>query len=283
MFRYLFILLFMLLIATNKLSADYQHAFRVGEQLHFKVYWTVFHAGYSYLRVVRKMRYKGRDALLFVSGARSTGWLGSLFKVRTKITSYWDYKERVTLYSKKDAQEGNYFRKAQVYFDQDKHTANWSLETFSGNRKKLGEVNKNAKWKRKKGMQEKLPHIIQDILSALYFNRSDMRKGKVGDTFSIDVFDDNELAKLNMEIIRKEKIELEINGKEVEIPAFIVRPYLKTTGVFKIKKGSMRIWISDDHRRLPLWIKVEAPVLGHVHVKLYRTVATVPVSEKSVN
>ena len=254
-------------------SLPYNGSFQIGEQLHYEVHWTYFKAGYAYMRVLEKKKYKGRDCLVLRSGARSIGFLGKIFRVNDRITSYWDFAAKRTLYSKKDLREGNYFRHAQVYFDHRKRSAKWSLRYFSGNAKELGKKNKSAKWKKKEGLYKDLPLQIHDMLSAVYYNRSSSQQGKAGDVFYVDVLDDDKLVKMKMEILREEIFPIKINGVEKKIAAFVVRPHITSTGVFRVK-GKVLIWISKDRHRFPLLIKAEAPVLGHVYVKLYRTVNT---------
>ncbi len=246
-------------------------AFQIGEELHYTIHWTFFHAGYSSIHVVREFAYGGQPCLLFESKARSTGFLGSLFHVKDHIRSYWDYRSQRSLYSEKNIKEGNYLRKSRVYFRPAKREAKWSLQTYSGNTSKIGVKKKGLiRWKKKSGLAQKLPKRVHDMLAALYYSRAHGQRLRVGGAFYIDVFDDNKLSKLKMELLRKESLRLEVNGEEKRFDAVVIRPHISTAGIFRTK-GEVRIWISDDSYRWPLWIKAEAPVLGHIHVKLYRT------------
>ena len=227
------------------------------------------------MRIVKEKKYKGRKCLFLESGARSIGFFKRVFPVRDRIYSYWDYPAKRTLYSKKDLREGNYFRHAEVFFDHKKRTAKWSLRSFAGNAKEMGKKKKGAKWKYKSGLKENLPAQIHDMLSAVYYNRSASKEGKAGDVFYIDVFDDDEFVKLKMELLREEVLPIKINGIEKKINAFVVRPYVTSAGVFRVK-GKVLIWISKDRHRFPLLIQAEAPVAGKLRVKLYRTVNTTP-------
>ena len=260
---------------SKHISLPYNGSFKIGEQLHYEVYWTYFKAGYAYTRVLKQKKYQGINCVVLQSGARSIGFLGKIFRVKDRITSYWDFAAKRTLYSKKDLREGNYFRHTLVHFDHKKRSAQWSLRSFAGNAKELGKKKKDAKWKSKAGTAQNLPPKIHDMLSAVYYNRSSSKQGKAGDIFHVDVFDDHKLLKLKMEILREEMLPVKINGIEKEITAFVVRPHITSTGVFRVK-GKVLLWISKDRHRFPLLIKAEAPVLGHIYVKLYRTVNTTP-------
>ena len=251
----------------------YNGAFQTGEQLHYTVHWTYFLAGYAYMRIVSKINYKGIECLNLQSGARSVGFLGGLFRVRDKITSYWDFNGSRTLYGEKNIKEGNYLRRSITYFYPESRSAKWEEKVFSGNTKRIGKKKKNAKWEHSKGVSKELPLQIHDMLSAIYFNRSSSKEGKVGDSFHIDVLDDGKRVKLKMEILREETLPIKINGKKEKMPSFVVRPHITTEGTFRFK-GKVLIWISNNRHRWPLLIKAATKGLGHIYVKLYRTVNT---------
>ncbi len=265
------------MLGTTSVFAKPKPAFQVKEQLHYTLHWTVFLAGYTYLRIPRTIRYKNRECLVIESGARSTGFLGTIFPVKDKIISYWDPLAKRTLFSQKDLKQGNYFRHSQVKFNPKNNTAEWILKVFSGNTDKLGEKKENVKWKVKQGVQKDLPSDVQDILSANFYNRSVFQDEdvEVGKSYYVNIFDDNKFGRMKMTVLRKEILDMKINGKQIKIPSFVVKPKITTHGVFP-SKGDMNIWVSDDHRHWPLQIKAEAPVVGHFHIKLYRTVNTTP-------
>ncbi len=272
LFYFLCLLTFSVNIAA-KAPSPFNDAYQVGEQLHYTVDWTVFRAGYAYMYIPRKIKYQGRECLVLQSGARSSGFLGTLFRVNNKIISYWDFKAKRVLYSERNLQEGNYFRKSKTYYDTANNSASYQKKVFSGNTDKIGKQKKDAKWEKGKNVIQNLPPQIHDMLSALYYNRADPRDGKVGDIFYIDILDNGKQVKLKLKILKEEKITIKINGTEQNINSFVVRPYLTTKGTFRFK-GEILVWISKDRHRFPLWIKAEAPVLGHVSIKLHRTVKT---------
>ncbi len=255
-------------------------AFQAGEQLHYKIKWGFLTAGYAFTSVVGEKSYKGTKCLLLQSGARSAGFLGTIYPVRDVITSCWDPRRRRTVFGEKRLKEGNYLRQAQVFFDHKKNSASWSEREYSGNTDKLGEKRENVNWKEESGVLENLPPHVHDMLSAVYYNRSYEAKGQVGISFYINVVDDGKLLKLKMEILRKEEIELEVDGKERTFRALVVRPHITTTGVFR-SKGKLNIWIADDKRRWPLIIQAKAPVVGSLTARLYKTVGVSPIAQKN--
>jgi len=63
-----------------------------------------------------------------------------------------------------------------------------------------------------------------------------------------------------------------VHGREkVEVPAgsfscLIIEPVLKGEGLFQ-QKGRLRIWVTDDERKLPVLMKTEI-LIGTIDVKL---------------
>ena len=243
--------------------------FRVGEKLHYRIKWGFVTAGYSSMSVLRRMSFRGVDCLVFQTRARSSGLIKILFPVNDKITSYWDPLKRRTLFSEKKIHEGNYIRTSRVIFNHRNHTATWHSDEFSGNTGVLGRIRKNARRRKRSGVVHNIPDLIQDMLSAVYFNRSHPEKGKAGSSFFLDIFDDNRLTGLKMEIIRREKIRIRVNNISRHFNALVVRPFFSTTGIFK-SKGKILLWISDDNRRWPLIIKAKVPVAGSITVRIYK-------------
>ena len=122
-------------------------------------------------------------------------------------------------------------------------------------------------WVEKEGDFANLPNEFQDILSAIYFQREYKSQVEAGKSFSINLFDDLKLTEMKIQILRQEKLELEINGEEKEYETIVVQPFIKTTGIFR-SKGNIYIWISNDDKRIPLKITADLPLAGHVTVIL---------------
>ena len=260
---------------TSPRPSPDEEAFRVGEELHFRIKWSFMTAGYASMAVPERIRYQGAECLVFRSRAQSSGVMKVLFPVDDVITSYWDPVARRVLYSEKRLSEGNYMRTARVMFDAGTNSAAWSEREYSGNTDKLGVQRTDAKWKPRAGTARDLPKDVQDMLSAVYYNRSHPEKGRPGVTFWVNVFDDSKLVKLKMQILRRETIELEVDGTKRSFPALVVRPHITTAGIFK-SRGKIHLWISDDHRRWPLLIRAQTPPVGSVTVQLFKTRSASP-------
>ncbi|MGD0885174.1 MAG: DUF3108 domain-containing protein [Thermodesulfovibrionales bacterium] len=103
--------------------------------------------------------------------------------------------------------------------------------------------------------------VLWDVISGFYHLR--MEPLAVGQTIFLDVFDSNKFLAVEVDVLGKEKLEL-FDGSEIN--TIIVRPILKTEGLFQ-KKGDILIWLTDDDLRIPVKVETEVPI-GKVVVTL---------------
>ncbi|MCP5500273.1 MAG: DUF3108 domain-containing protein [Leptospiraceae bacterium] len=245
--------------------------FRVGEKFLYKIRWGIMPVGYSSMSIDGTISCGSqKKCLILKTEARGNKAIQAVFPVKDKIISYWEPVEKRPYYSEKDLNEGFYHRHNVVLYDHLKHLASWGEKQFSGNTGKKGEMRKDARWKYKKGETKNLPSDFQDFLSAIYYTRADKRKGKKGDIFYLTVFDDLKIVKMKMEILEVEEIELEVDGLNKKYTAVVSRPYISTSGMF-LSKGEVKIWVSNDDKKIPLKITSKIPYLGHVTVELIST------------
>ena len=100
-----------------------------------------------------------------------------------------------------------------------------------------------------------------DVISGFYHLRT--LALEAGKTLSLHVFDSNKMLKAEVHVLRREKVAFPGKGP---MDAFVIRPVLKTEGLFK-HKGSILIWLSADERRIP--VRVETKVsIGKVVAEL---------------
>ncbi len=235
-----------------------------GETLIYKIKWGVLTAGEARMEVRQETGPDGGPLHRFVSAARGTSFMDRFFPVRNEIVSLFDPVRRRTVYNSKQLQEGRYRRQYEVYFDHARHRAVWTQRELSGNDRG------DAPWKQGAGAVEALPEQFQDMLSAIYFNRSFSKdSAEPGTSFMIPVFDDLKLSQLKMEILERRDIVQTINGVERRMPAFVVRPLIRTSGLFR-STGETMLWISADEARLILAVKAEVPRAGKVRLVLDR-------------
>ncbi len=99
-----------------------------------------------------------------------------------------------------------------------------------------------------------------DPLSGLYEIRK--RQLEVGRSEYLDIFDSKKLWKVEIEVLRKERVK--VLGKEFD--AIVIKPNLKSEGIF-MKKGEIYIWLTDDEKKIPVMIKSKVKI-GSIVIKL---------------
>ncbi len=105
--------------------------------------------------------------------------------------------------------------------------------------------------------------ILWDVISGFFYLRTcSMEAGK---TVNIDVFDSNKFLTSEVAVLGKERVQVADRG---EVDAIVVRPVLKSEGLFQ-SKGEIRIWLSDDEDRVPLRVETKVPI-GKVVAELKR-------------
>ena len=260
------VLIFIIPILSSSIHS-HSHSYSLGEVLRYRIRWGAMTIGYSSLSVTRKVIIKNHECIVFESRARSTAFVSAFFPIKDDITSCWDPVTKIPLLTEKNLNEGDYHRYYRAEFDPERKNATWSERQFKGNTNEKGVKNKNAKWISNEGITSSLPAGFQDILSAIYFTRSYQSTVIPGSSFQIPLFDDLQLGVLKMEILNKTSITLTLKEGKKNFPSFMVKPWFKTTGMFKTSQD-LQIWISDDDNRLPLLIKTKIPYVGNVTVEL---------------
>ena len=84
-----------------------------------------------------------------------------------------------------------------------------------------------------------------DIYASFYFVR--YQPLEVGKSFYLNILDGKKLRRIEVKVLRREKVKVPAG----EFATIVVRPMVPSEGVFEGKGGAL-IWLSDDHRRLPV-------------------------------
>ncbi len=106
-----------------------------------------------------------------------------------------------------------------------------------------------------------VPPGTLDLITAFYATRE--MELQVGKIYEISVVDNYRAYDLLIEVLARETRPTYF-GKQT--PTVIIRPLLRTKGVFK-RDGAMRIWLTEDSRHLP--VRVETKVsIGSIHADL---------------
>ncbi|MFN3821978.1 MAG: DUF3108 domain-containing protein, partial [bacterium] len=201
--------------------------FNVGEQLNFKLYLEFIFGGNASMRVEEEEIVDGKSCYRLVSEAQSTPTVDLFYKVRDRIESLRDTHTGFSRRYIKRLREGK-----------------WAEDKFVEYKPEMGQVLLT----RKPGQQPEtlsVSHPVYDILNAFYQVR--FQRLEVGRSIFLDVHDIDKTYRLEVKVLRKE---------EVKVPAgkfkcILIEPMLQSAGIFR-REGSMFIWLTDDHRRLPV-------------------------------
>jgi hypothetical protein len=128
------------------------------------------------------------------------------------------------------------------------------LQNFVENdktRRKQYEIYPDSGFFREMGrpLPEASPSDPLDDAAFFYFVR--ITPLEVGKKYSFDRYFKKKMNPVNIEVVKKEKLELP-DGKEID--CLVLHPVIQTKGMFS-KRSDTRIWLTDDARRLPVQIR----------------------------
>jgi len=225
-----------LTLAGLSVAAEKQQPFYPGEKLVFDLKWTIIKAGEATLEVLPVETVNGVKAYHFVMTAKSLPFLDVFYKIRDQIDAYIDTEITHSILYKKKQHEGSTRRDEELIFDWEKKEVQYS---------NFGE---------KKDPLPLSPGAF-DPLSAFYYTRFfDLEEGMV---IERPVTDGKKCVIGKASVKKREQIK--VSGKTYD--AFLIEPELKHIGgVFeKSKDAKIKLWVSADHRRIPL--RIESKVI----------------------
>ncbi|HEX8776029.1 MAG TPA: DUF3108 domain-containing protein [Pyrinomonadaceae bacterium] len=204
--------------------------FAVGEQLNFNVFLggTAPSVGTATFQVKQRAKYFNRDGLLLAVQAQTTNAAARLFVANDQINTYVDPTTLLPFRIEINRREGRRRINKTFTIDQDRGNATTD-----------------------KGVRIEIPVGTHDIVSVLYalrsFNLSPPKRNAV--SFIVE----DRPRTLFITSLRRETIEL--GGQR--IPAVQLS---LTTDDPQSDKYALRLWVSDDTRRLPLRITATTPL-----------------------
>ena len=229
-----------LLLSQAAVAAGAALPFGPGESLSFRITYAHLLAGRARV-TVSDVEHGGRSALELVATARSEGFFAWLFRfrVRDRTIAIWDPASGCSLRIEKTLREGKASRDQEVDFDpagratvRDKKIPQTAFETEP---------------------------CSLDILSALFVAR---RRGVTRDRpLELPVFDNGKRFRLRIDYVESERLDLPPPfGKNT--PVVVVEPRLvEGTGLFVKEKGArLKIWLTDDERRVPVRMRSKVAV-----------------------
>jgi len=102
---------------------------------------------------------------------------------------------------------------------------------------------------------------VLDLLSSFYLLRG--KPLQVGESEMLHVYDSDRYVEVPVQVLNRERVRLP-GFRNVD--AIVIKPLLKTDGIFK-RTGDVTIWLTDDAYRVPVKVETEIP-LGKVRVEL---------------
>jgi len=222
--------------------------YKTGEYFKFKVSYSRFlSAGYATLELTESI-YDNKPVYYAKGFGTNTGLSKIFFKVKDHYQSYFDKETGKPYLAIRDIHEGNYKRKQEAYFKDNKNQV--LFKDFTKDREEFIDV----------------PYNAYDVISAFYYlrNHRDLNNLKPNQTLDLDMFFDDNILKFRLKFVGTEIIKTKFGN----VSAMIFKPQVLTGRVFKEKEG-LTIWISADKNKIPLRVKADLSV-GSISMDLHQ-------------
>jgi Protein of unknown function (DUF3108) len=227
----------LLAAATTASAAD--PPFRAGERLAFRITYLHLLAGRAWLSVEAGGE-SDAATLRFIEEAKSEGFFAWLFhfRVNDRAAAEWDPETGCSWGIEKHLREGRASREQVIRFDPESGVATVRDPKIDATRFEV-------------------EPCVLDVLSALYVAR--IRGVSEAEPLYLPVFDNGKHYRLGVRFVRRDVLDLPAPlGRGV--PTVVVEPQLiEGTGLF-VKKGRLRLWLTDDGRRIPVRMQSKVPV-----------------------
>jgi hypothetical protein len=222
---------------TGAAGAD-ELPFAPGERVTMRITYAHLLGGRASVSV-QPASHEGRPALEFVAEARSEGFFAWLFRFRVndRTVARFDPQARCSLRIEKHLREGRAVRDQVVEFDP---------RGF-------------ARVEDRKVAQKEftLAPCTLDVLSAFYVTR--VLGVPESGQLELPVFDNGKHYRLGVRHLGRETLDLPAPlGRRVR--TVVVEPQLlEGTGLF-VKEGRLKIWLTDDARRIPVRMRSKVAI-----------------------
>ncbi len=104
-------------------------------------------------------------------------------------------------------------------------------------------------------------NVFWDVISGFYYLRT--KELEPEKTVFVDIFDSNKMLNAEVNVLGLGRVKMPEKG---EIDAIIIRPILKSNGLFQ-HKGDIRVWLSKDENKMPVRVETSVPI-GKVTAEL---------------
>lgn len=215
-------------------------AFGVGERLTYDVGYKFISAGTAVFDIAKQLEYiNGRPCykVTFVTASHKS--LEFIYKVRDTYRTYLDVDGIFPWKFEQHIRERNFSKDYTAEFDQTNHKALSANDTVD------------------------IPAFMHDIVSAFYYVRTlDLRSYQRGQFIPLQNFIDGKAHELAVYIVGKERIEVDAGTFD----CIVVEPRIAAGSPFGFK-GRLRLWLSNDARKIPIKVSTEIPI-GSIDAEL---------------
>lgn len=237
---------------ANETAIEYpvvrNNAFEFGEHLTFKIRYGFIRAGTAEMKVMAKVDSSGRQLYHIQTTARSIKTFDWIYKVDDVVNSFVDFVGFYPIRFEKKLREGSY--KADLFVDYFHEDSLAEVEFIR--------IDKN---KPPKQYSVKIPPFVQDILSAFYYIRT--RDLEVGQPVYLSNHEKDKVYDLKVRILERETVDVSA-GK---FRCLVVEPMLQGDEALFKQKGKMKIWLTDDARKIPVQMKTKI-IVGSITTEL---------------
>lgn len=240
--------LFLLLCITNLTLLQAQSlpylkepTFKEGEKLYYKLKYGFVTAASGVLSVnTSNLDLSTKNIFHLNAFGQTASGFSIFYNVRNNYDSYIDKNTYLPYLYIEDIKENNYRRQEYATFDHKTKTVKGAKGTF------------------------KSPYSqIFDLVSAYYFSRNlDLSTLKIGDSFKLPYFLNDEIAEFKVTYAGTEKIKTALGT----IDCIKFNPEIKPGRIFK-KDSKLYLWVTNDGNRIPVKAKVDI-LIGSVTMEL---------------
>lgn len=218
------------LVSIGSTALSEEIPFQPGEELVYRIRWSFISAGTAVLKVLEPEMINGQSAQHFSLTVKSNRLVEPFYKVRSQIDGWTDFTVSHSLLYKKRQNEGRHRRNVVVTFDWDAGTAQY-IDYLKG----------------KHRFATLIPGAFDPLSAAFYFRTLALQKDII---IVYPVSDGKKCVLGRGTVVKREKIKI----KGTTYDTWVVVPDLEHVGgVFrKSKSAKIRLWVTADHRRLPV-------------------------------
>jgi hypothetical protein len=221
-------------------AQDTNYWFPVGEQLSYKLYWGIIPVGKA-LFTSEWTEMEGKKYILLRATADTTSLMAKIYPVHDIIESTVDPTNFLPVRYVQKLREGRHKRDDSITFN---HTNGIALWENTG----------KVKPGRPSSAQIAIQPDTRDVLTLAYYMR---KKGMTaGQKENFRVVVDNKLYDLELNGLKI--LPMDAAGRE-DVECIEVEPKAKFGAIF-VRKGDVRLWFSQDPRRVCVKMSAKLPV-----------------------